>query len=239
MVMYIQSIILSYSHYFKFDSQVPINLNEREAFVDCTWSFIRGAFTMAGIPTRMLEITINGSKDRKAQMKTKGERQECPRKADGVGLHAHQQIYIAETALIYGATQDKKDEDAWKAKRALRDSWVSQIKAICQKSRIPSDITVFGSISHNGETQFFAMDYKGLFRVKTLASMMVLTQASSFAPDMRQSILACLEFVLHVLDENARRNSAAEVISQEEREDLMEAAASIPITSSTPRRRSQ
>ncbi|KAF9332586.1 hypothetical protein BG006_004540 [Podila minutissima] len=236
MVMYMQSILLSYFHYFKFDSEVPSSLNEREAFVDCTWSFIRGAFTMANIPTRMLEIAINGNKDRKVQLKVKGERQDCARKADGVGFHAHQQIYIAESALIYGATQDKKDEDAWKSKRALRDSWVSQIKAISQTSHPRSGMSVFGSTSHNGETQFFAMDYKGLFRVRTLTSMMVPMQATSFAPGMQHCILACLEFVLHILDESERRNSAAKVTCQEESEDFLEAAAAIPTTSSTPKK---
>ncbi|KAG9061128.1 hypothetical protein KI688_007758 [Linnemannia hyalina] len=220
-------------HYFKFDSEIPSSLNEREVFVDCTWSFIRGAFTMADIPTLMLEIATNGNKDRKVQMKVRGERQDCARKADGVGFHASQQIYIAESALIYGATQDKKDEDAWRSRRALRDSWVSQIKATSQTPHPRSGMSVFGSTSHNGETQFFAMDYKGLFRVRTLTSMMVPMQAMSFAPGIQHCILACLEFVLHVLDESERRNSAAKMTSHEEREDSLEAAAAIPTTSST------
>ncbi|KAG0037392.1 hypothetical protein BGZ83_003457 [Gryganskiella cystojenkinii] len=118
--MYMQGVVLSYFYYFKFDSEIPSSLNEREAFVDCTWSFIRGAFTMADIPTRMLEIAINGKKDRKAQFKVRGERQDCARKADRVGFNANQQIYIAESALIYGAIQDKKDEDAWKSTTEAR-----------------------------------------------------------------------------------------------------------------------
>ncbi|KAK3807340.1 MAG: hypothetical protein J3Q66DRAFT_374798 [Benniella sp.] len=63
MVVYMQSILSSYLHYFKFESEIPTNLNEREAFVDCTWSFIRGAFTMTSIPIRILEVTIDGNKD--------------------------------------------------------------------------------------------------------------------------------------------------------------------------------
>ncbi|KAK3837714.1 MAG: hypothetical protein JOS17DRAFT_786821 [Linnemannia elongata] len=190
---------------------------------------------MANIPTRMLEITIKGSKDRKVMQKVRGERQDYARKADGIGFHAHQQIYIAESALIYGATQDKKDEDAWKSKRALRDSWISQIRTISQTARPRPGMSVFGSTSHNGETQFFAMDYKGLFRVRTLSSMVVPMLAASFAPSMQQCILACQDFVLHVLDEGLSRNSATKVTSQVEREDLLEAAAAIPTTSNTPK----
>jgi hypothetical protein len=51
-----------------------MNLNERETFVDCTWSFIREAFTIANISTRMMEITIDGNKDSKVQQKARGER---------------------------------------------------------------------------------------------------------------------------------------------------------------------
>lgn len=97
-------------------------------------------------------------------------------------------------------------------------------------------MSVFGSPSSNGETPFFAMDYKGLFRVRTLMSMMVPMQATSFAPGMHQCILVCLEFVLHVLDESERCNSAAKVTSQEEGVDLLEAAAAILTTSNTPKK---
>ncbi|KAF9158447.1 hypothetical protein BGX20_003396, partial [Mortierella sp. AD010] len=183
---------------------------------------------MAGTPTCMLEIAISGNKDRKIQQKVRRERQGYARKADGAGLHAHQQIYLAESALIYGATQNKKDEDAGKSKRALLDSWISQIKTISQIARPRPGMSVFGSTSDNGETQFFAMDFKGLFRVRTLAYMAVPTRATPFASSMQQSILTCLEFALHVLDESAQRNSATKIITQEKREDLLEAASAIP-----------
>ncbi|KAK3807341.1 MAG: hypothetical protein J3Q66DRAFT_357330, partial [Benniella sp.] len=81
-----------------------------------------------------------------------------------VGNHyrrANQQIYIAESALVYCATQDKKNEDAWKSKRA----WISQIRTINQNAHPRPGMSVFRSTSHNGETQFFAMDYQDLFRV--------------------------------------------------------------------------
>ncbi|KAF9953861.1 hypothetical protein BGZ70_000094 [Mortierella alpina] len=236
MVVYMTTIVHSYHHYFHFEPTVPSFLNEREAFVDLTWSFIRGAFTMAQIQTRMLEVSLSGSKERKTQTRSRGERQEVARKADGVAFHEQHQIYIAESALIYGATQDKKDEDAWKAKRALRDSWVSQIKAISQSAHPRRGMSVFGSTSHNRETVFFALDYRGVFRVRTLASMTMPMQAASFAAGMQQCIWACLEFVLHVLEETERREQAPKITTQEEREDLVEAAAAIPTTSSTPKK---
>ncbi|KAF9280633.1 hypothetical protein BGZ68_007115 [Mortierella alpina] len=233
---YRQSVTDEVNHYFQFGPTIPSHLNEREAFVDCTWSFIRGAFTAAGIQTRMLEVAISGSKERKTQVKSRGERLEVARKADGVGMHDQHQIYIAESALIYGATQDKMDEDCWKSKRALRDSWVSQIKAISQDAHPRTGMSVFGSTSHNRQTQFFAMDYKGVFRVRTLTSMTMPVQADSFAAGMQQCILACLEFVLHVLDETERRNLAKKITLHKDREDFLEAAATIPTTSNTPKK---
>jgi hypothetical protein len=53
---------------------------------------------------------------------------------------------------------------------------------------------------------------------------------------MEACILAFLEFVLDILNESTRRNSAIKMTSQEEREDLLEAATVIPTTSSSPKK---
>ncbi|KAG0054768.1 hypothetical protein BGZ83_010444, partial [Gryganskiella cystojenkinii] len=117
-------------HHFAFGDAICNKVNEHEAFVDTTWNFVRTALTIAGIPTRMMEIQIDGNRDRKAEAKQKGGRQNTARKADGVGLYQDEQIYIAEAAQLYKATLEKKDDDAWKVKRAMRDGWVSQLRRI-------------------------------------------------------------------------------------------------------------
>ncbi|KAF9948256.1 hypothetical protein BGZ72_009802, partial [Mortierella alpina] len=63
-------------HHFAFDDASSDKVNEREAFIDTeTRSFVRTALTIAGIPTRMMEIKIEGYRDRKVEAKQKGERQ--------------------------------------------------------------------------------------------------------------------------------------------------------------------
>ncbi|KAF8925752.1 hypothetical protein BGZ47_003081 [Haplosporangium gracile] len=61
-------------HHFAFGDVIGDKVNEREAFVDTTWSFVRTALTIAGIPTRMMKIQIDGNRDRKAEAKQKGGR---------------------------------------------------------------------------------------------------------------------------------------------------------------------
>ncbi|KAF9425004.1 hypothetical protein BGZ94_007931 [Podila epigama] len=100
-VVYVNCVLHSYMHHFAFGDAVSDKVNEREAFVDTTWGFLRTALTIAGIPSRMMEIQIDGNKDRKAEAKQKG---------------------VPEAAQLYKATLDKKDDDAWKVKRTMRDA---------------------------------------------------------------------------------------------------------------------
>ncbi|KAG0269048.1 hypothetical protein DFQ27_004980 [Actinomortierella ambigua] len=120
----------------------------------------------------MMEIQIDGNKDCKAEAKQMGVRQSTARKADGVGLYQDQQIYVAEAAKLYKATLDKKDGDAWKVKRAMRDGWVSQLRRVCETHR-PTKLTVFDSTSHRDTTKFYSMDFAGCFRVSPVSSMVV------------------------------------------------------------------
>ncbi|KAG0249071.1 hypothetical protein DFQ27_000379, partial [Actinomortierella ambigua] len=78
--------------------QSATKVNKREASVDTTWSFVRTASTIAGIPTRIMEIQIDGHRGRKAEANQKDGRQSTARKADGIGLYQDQQIYVAEAA---------------------------------------------------------------------------------------------------------------------------------------------
>ncbi|ORZ15579.1 hypothetical protein BCR41DRAFT_354103 [Lobosporangium transversale] len=234
LVTYCSAVLRSYMHHFTFSSTVRKDINEREAFVDFTWCFIRSALTIAKIPSRMLEVQMDGSKDRKVETKHKGTRQNTPRRADGVGLYNDNQIYVAEAGQVYGATLEKKEEDAWKVKRAMRDSWVSQLRRICETHRPTSPLVVFGSTSHLHTTKFYAMDFVGCFRVSVLSSMVVPLSSDDFADKMKACMLTCLNFVRILLAEIESRKKATFMFDQEEKEELLELVASIPATSTTP-----
>ncbi|KAF9346213.1 hypothetical protein BGX34_004099 [Mortierella sp. NVP85] len=234
-VVYVNCVLHSYMHHFAFGDVISDKVNEREAFVDTTWSFVRTALTIAGIPTRMMEIPIDGNRDRKTEeAKQKGGRQSTARKADGVGLYKDRQLYIAEAAQLYKATLDKKDDDAWKVKRAMRDGWVSQLRRICETHR-PNKLVVFGSTSHRDVTKFYSMDFVGCFRVSSILSMVVpLESGVGFAEKMKSCMRTCLEFALILLKEMEKRNGAVFIDNFEDREELSDLAASIPATSLTP-----
>ncbi|KAI8605431.1 hypothetical protein EDD21DRAFT_363541, partial [Dissophora ornata] len=132
---YLISIVVSYSHYFVFRDDLPTDLNEREAFVGFSWAFIRGALTMTKIETRFLEVQITGVEERKNQDKDlRFEKKQAGELADGIGFHGSSQIYLAEASTLNKPRAGKLQEDEFKLVRAMRDSWISQIRATCRES---------------------------------------------------------------------------------------------------------
>ncbi|KAK3805239.1 MAG: hypothetical protein JOS17DRAFT_781434 [Linnemannia elongata] len=161
-VDYIRDITYHYSHYLKFSDEVPRNINEREGFGDLTWPFIRGALTLADIPSRCFEIPVVGTKERKNHGRDLSvETEEQASMADGVALFGDHQIYLAEASLIYEPKLDKQIKDKFKMARCMRDSWNSQIRSIAREAMPPTGLSVFGSTSFGDETKFYAMDFAG------------------------------------------------------------------------------
>ncbi|KAG0315200.1 hypothetical protein BGZ99_007608 [Dissophora globulifera] len=46
---YLFTIVMAYSHYFTFRSEVPEDINEREGFVGPTWMFLQTPLTMYNV----------------------------------------------------------------------------------------------------------------------------------------------------------------------------------------------
>ncbi|KAF9112803.1 hypothetical protein BGX30_007187, partial [Mortierella sp. GBA39] len=90
------------SHDFAFHSELPQDLNEREAFIGFTWSFIRGALTLTNIETRSLEVLITGVEERKNQnLDLRLDVKQTGQFADGVGFSGANQIYLAEASTLH------------------------------------------------------------------------------------------------------------------------------------------
>lgn len=224
----------SSSHYFQFHNSIPSDINEREGFGSFTWTFIRGALTLAGVESRQFEIPItavdmrkNSSRDLLVEQKHQAHN------ADGVGLVGSAQIYLAEAAKINNATSEKKLSDMFKLKRDMRDSWVAQMRFICREASPPSRLTVFGSVSFEDETKFYAMDFSGVFRLHQINSMIIPLEKARFARGMKACMTSCLEFVLHLQAEMDRRKDVQE-LGYKEKVQLEAACNSIPITHTTP-----
>ncbi|KAF9924794.1 hypothetical protein FBU30_005286 [Linnemannia zychae] len=143
-----------------------LNMNEREAFISFAWTFIRGAFTLTNIETRSLEVLITGVEERKNHgLDLRLETKQAGKFADGTGFSGANQIYLAEAVLLHEPKPEKLKEDEYKLVRAMRDSWTSQLKAICREYIPCRAMTVFGSSSYMDETKVWLLDFKGVFRL--------------------------------------------------------------------------
>ncbi|KAF9173654.1 hypothetical protein BGX21_008757 [Mortierella sp. AD011] len=171
---YMFSIVMAYSHYFDFHSEIPKDLNEREGFTDLTWSFIRGALTMNKIESRHLEVLVTGVQDRKNHNKNPFlDIMEVGQYCDGIAFHGKDQIFLAEASQIQNVKAEKGPQDRYKLARELRDSWLSQMKSICREAVPPRDFTVFGSCTNKDETKLLQLDFKGVFRLCQFDSFLI------------------------------------------------------------------
>ncbi|KAF9353131.1 hypothetical protein BGX26_009085 [Mortierella sp. AD094] len=231
---YAYDIVSAYSHYLKFSSEVPDNMNERERFYDLTWTFIRGALTLADISSRCFEVRLTGIGEGKdAYEDFLGTSEEQRFMADGVESHNDDQIYIAEAKQTYTPEEEKYLQGCFKVKRSMRDSWVSQIKAISREGLPPRGLSIFGSTSIRNETAFYKMDFAGVFRIHTLNSMMIPSTGTDFAKEMVNSMTCCLEFALLLKDEIKSRVSI-ERATFKERQMFLKSSQMIPLMTETP-----
>ncbi|KAF9912504.1 hypothetical protein EC991_010591 [Linnemannia zychae] len=233
---YIHGILYSYSKYFRFSDRIPTDLREHEGFADMTWTVIGGALTLAGVETRYLEVPVKAVEERKNAhrnpfLDTKAQ----AHMADGVAFRGPCQIYLAEASALSQSESGKRAEDEFKLKRDLRDIFQSQLKDICEDGLLPPrSMCVFGSTSFNARTTFYALDFKGVFRLHEVRSIiMPLTKAGGFTPRLKRCVLVCLEVALMIKEELERRE-CADPIPQGRKQLLVQACNQMQVTTRTP-----
>ncbi|KAG0226145.1 hypothetical protein BGX31_007386 [Mortierella sp. GBA43] len=232
---YLISIVASYSHYFEFHSEVPCDLNEREGYADLVWSFIRGAFTLTGIESRHLEVQISGVQERKNHGKNHGKNpfidtMEQGQFCDGVGFCGSDQIFLAESSQLHNPKADKQFQDEHRLIRALRDSWISQMKSTCREAVPPRDFAVFGACTFKEQTKFVVMDFRGVFRLCQFDMFVIPLEKKR---QMHMAVLACLRLAYRIQQEISRRRLAT-LATFEKQLEMSEAIRKTSITSSTP-----
>ncbi|KAG0303201.1 hypothetical protein BGZ98_006903 [Dissophora globulifera] len=223
------------AHYFTFHDQVPTHINERQGFADLTWPFIRGAMTMAGVETQYLEVLIAGVLERKNLDKDDlTEAKQAGQYADGIAFWEDNQIFLSEASTIHSPKAEKLRQDEFKLARALRDSWISQLRSTCKHSVPLSGMAVFGSSTFKDETKLWRLDFGGVFRLVHFNSFFVPLKKGEFGKKAKVSILRCLELALRVKAEVDARENDADPVDHEMRELLEEAVPAIQSTSATP-----
>ncbi|KAF9993837.1 hypothetical protein BGZ79_001449 [Entomortierella chlamydospora] len=231
---YMFSVVMSYTHYFTFHSEIPENINEREGFTDLTWSFIRGALTLTRIESRHLEVLITGVQARKNLDKDPLlDSMDKGQYSDGLAFSGTDQIYIAEASQIHNPGVDKQCKDEFKLARAMRDSWISQIRSICREVVPPRDFTVFGSCTYKDETKVWQLDFQGVFRLCQFNSFLIPLKKQEFGRRMKLAIQVCLELAACIEREIEKRQHATPA-SYEKRHELSDALRLIIATTTTP-----
>ncbi|KAG9065189.1 hypothetical protein KI688_002512 [Linnemannia hyalina] len=216
------------AHYFAFQDHVPTHINELQGFADLTWPFIRGAMTMTGVETQYLEVPISGVLERKnLERDDLTEAKQPGQYANGVAIWGDSQVFLSEVSTTHSTKAEKLRRDEFKLARAMRDSWVSQVRATCKHSVPLSGIAVFGSSTFKGETKLWRLDFHGVFRLVHFNSFFVPLKKSEFGKKAKVSILLCLELAMRVKAEVDAREEGAAPIDHGMRELLEEAVSSI------------
>ncbi|KAK3822650.1 MAG: hypothetical protein J3Q66DRAFT_329852 [Benniella sp.] len=232
-VRYISSIITSYEHYFKHCGEIiPQDLNEKDAFVHLTWSFIRGAMTVIGIESRSFEVLLVGVRERNPISETK----EMGQVADGIALHGKDQLFLAGASCLSQPNVDNKQwQDEFKLARAMRGSWVSQIKSTCHEAIPCRGMAVFGSYSYKDETRFWKMDFQGAFRLQEFDLFSIPTTKANFGTKMKRALSSSLRLVARLQQEIENRKNVVPA-PYEDCVRMAEAVGKIEMTTDVPKR---
>lgn len=190
---------------------------------------------MTGVETQYLEVLISGVLERKNLEKdVLTEAKQPGQYADGVAIWGGSQIFLLEASTIHSPKAEKLRRDEFKLARAMRDSWVSQVRVTCKHSVPLSGIAVFGSSTFKDETKLWRLDFRGVFRFVHFDSFFIPLKKSEFGKKAKVSILRCLELAMRVKAEVDAREEDAAPVDHEMRELLEEAVSAIQSTSTTP-----
>ena len=152
---------------------------------------------------------------------------------DGVGFCGSDQIFLAESSQLHHPKAEKQFQDEYKLIRALRDSWISQIKSTCREAVPPRDFAVFGACTFKEQTKFVMMDFRGVFRLCQFDMFVIPLEKKEFGRRMHMAVLACLRLEYRIQQEISRRRLAT-LATFEKQQEMSEAIRKTSITSSTP-----
>jgi hypothetical protein len=155
---------------------------------------------------------------------------------DGVTIWGGNQLYLSEASSIHGATADKLNQDEFKLARAMKDSWVSQVKALSKYSIPRRGMAVYGSSTFNDETKFWRLDFCGVFRLVQFDAFFVPLNKVEFGMKAKDAILRCLLLATRIKTEVSEREKEAKPVEYEVRELMQEVVSSIQSTTATPQK---
>jgi hypothetical protein len=187
--------------------------------------------TVIGIGSRSLEVLIVGVRERDPISETK----EMGQFADGIALHGKDQLFLAKASCLFQPKVDKQWQDEFRLARAMRDSWVSQIKSTCHDAIPCRGMAVFGSCSYKDETRFWKMDFQGTFRLQEFDLFSIPTTKANFGTKMKRALLSSLRLMARLKQEIENRKNVVPA-PYEDYVRMAEAVGKIEMTTDVPKR---
>ncbi|KAI1313035.1 hypothetical protein EDD11_002740 [Mortierella claussenii] len=234
---YLFTVVMAYYHYFKFRSEVPEDINEREGFAGLTWVFLQTSLTMYDVESRYLEVFIKATDDRKNQEKNLLlETKEPGQFADAVATFNDQQLLLVEAAHLHNPEMKKRRLDEFKLVRAMRDCWIRQVR-ITSNINVPHrGLAVYGCASFKDEVKLLRLDYRGVFRLQQFDFFVIPLRKHDFGVKMRSAVVSCLQLAARVHEEIVCRNKiqGTSTLDYYTRVSLADAVRMIEKTTSSP-----
>ncbi|KAG9060709.1 hypothetical protein KI688_009820 [Linnemannia hyalina] len=194
-----------------------------------------GAMTMTGLETQYLEVLITGVQERKNWARNDLiDTKQIGQFADGVTIWEGCQLCLSEASTIHNGKAEKLRQDEFKLARAMRDSWVSQVKGTSKHSIPWRGIAVYGSSTFNDETNLWRLDFRGVFRLLHFDTFFIPLKKGEFGKKTKEAILRSLTLAMRIKAEVSAREEEAKPVDHEIREMLQEIVNSIEPTTTTP-----
>ncbi|KAI1313796.1 hypothetical protein EDD11_002503 [Mortierella claussenii] len=143
-------------------------------------------------------------------------------------------LYLSEASTIHNPKADKCVRDEFKLARAMRDSWISQIRSICRETVPRRGMAVFGSSSFKDETKLWRLDFNGVFRLMQFDAFLVPLKKQEFGIKAKAAVTRCMGLALRIEEEIETRLANAPIVDYEERIKLEDAASAIESTTVSP-----
>ncbi|KAG0366078.1 hypothetical protein BGX24_003852 [Mortierella sp. AD032] len=214
---YLGHVLAGYERFFRLQRSAAMP-NERQLFSDLIIAALDGPLAQNDLTLRLFEVPVKGNNWRKNVRRDPLSDKTVPaRMADAVvespiGL----QLLIVETAHLDGrATTKKAASDRWKIARALRDTWLLNVREAISDEKKPSDVVVSGLHLFGIEAHLFALDFVGVHRLYHIGKARI-PDAESTLPVLLPRLLSLMSAAADQVKLKSDQYDEAEELTRKE-----------------------
>ncbi|KAG0271692.1 hypothetical protein BGZ95_000461 [Linnemannia exigua] len=233
--LYLGHVLAGYERFFRLQRSAAMP-NERQLFTDLIVAALDGPLAQHDLTLRLFEVPVKGNSWRKNVGRDPLSDKTVPaRMADAVvesptGL----QLLIVETAHLDGrATTKKTASDRWKIARALRDTWLLNVREAISDEKKPSDVVVFGLQLFGIEAHLFALDFVGVHRLYHIGKAKIPV-AESTLPVLMPRLLSLMSAAADQIKLKCDQYDKAEELTRKEQRLFSQILQRFNATSTTP-----